>query len=251
MKEETKPGRISEIDLLRGTAVMMMILFHTVFDIDYYNICQVNILAGPGSVFGYVTGFLFVFIAGISAWISGKRASCRMDKKRVYIKFLKRGAFIFSIGMGITIVTWIFAPGDAIVFGTLHLIGISIMLAPLFFGLSVKNIYIGLAVVFAGLLVHGIAGDPLLTLIGIPYPGFSTLDYKPLIPWFGYFLSGMALSAYLYPEGIKEKKFEEINNPVSGFIRLAGRNSLVIYLVHQPLIIILLSLYYGQFLLFP
>lgn len=249
MEYRNEIRRIPEVDLMRGTAVIMMILFHTVFDLDYFGLRATDILSGFWFVFGYVTGFLFVFIAGISAWISWKRAEKRLDKRGIYIKFLKRGLFIFSIGLGITLVTWFFAPESPIIFGTLHLIGLSIMIAPLFFRFSTKNICIGLAVILAAVMIQGISGDPLLTFLGIHAPGFSTLDYKPLIPWFGYFLAGMAVSAYFYPDGKKRDSSKIIKGEVPEFIQLAGRHSLAIYLIHQPVIIILLSLYYGRFLL--
>lgn len=241
--------RIPEVDFLRGTAVLMMILFHLVFDLDYFGLCKIEIHSGFWLVFGYLTAFLFVFIAGMSAWISRKRAESRLDERGIRIKFLKRGLFIFAIGLGITAVTWIFAPKSPIVFGTLHLIGLSIMVSPLFFVFGTKNIYIGLAVVFAGILIHDISGSSLLTIIGIHAPGFSTLDYKPVIPWFGYFLAGMAISEYLYPDGLNRNFSEKIEGYCPEFVRIIGRHSLAIYLVHQPLIIILLSIIYRKILL--
>lgn len=251
----TGTKRIPEIDLFRGIAVLMMILFHTLFDQYYFGLFTIDIHSGFWGGFGYLTGFLFVFIAGISAWISGRRAEAKMDRRGIYIKFLKRGLFIFSIGLGITVVTWFFAPKSPIIFGTLHLIGFSVMVAPLFFRFSVKNIYIGAAIILAGLLIQGVSGDPALTIIGIHAPDFSTLDYKPLIPWFGYFLAGLALSAYLYPGGKKRiypekvKRLKTIKIPAPEFIQVIGRHSLIIYLVHQPVIIILLSIIYGKMLL--
>jgi len=249
METGTGKRRIPEVDFLRGTAVLMMILFHLVFDLDYFSLCEIDLNSGFWLVFGYLTAFLFVFIAGMSAWISRKRAESRLDKKGICMKFLKRGLFIFAIGLGITAVTWVFAPESPIVFGTLHLIGLSIMVAPLFFGFGTKNIYIGLAVVFAGILIHDISGSPLLTIIGIHAPGFSTLDYKPVIPWFGYFLAGMAASEYLYPEGLSRSFSEKIERYCPDFIRVTGRHSLAIYLVHQPVMIILLSICFGKMLL--
>ncbi|MBN1432166.1 MAG: DUF1624 domain-containing protein [Methanomicrobiaceae archaeon] len=249
MKDEIKIKRIPEIDLFRGTAVIMMILFHTIFDLDFFSLYTIDISSGFWFFFGYITGFLFVFIAGISAWISWKRVEKKLSGINIYKKFVKRGLFIFVIGLGITAVTWIFAPGSPIIFGTLHLIGFSIMVAPLFFRFSTKIIYIGLAVIFAGILIQGLHGDPLLTITGIHAPGFSSLDYKPLIPWFGYFLAGIAISAFFYPEGKKMRITDTIIRPVPEFIQVIGRHSLVIYLVHQPVIIILLSIIYGKMLL--
>ena len=249
MNNGTVTRRIPEIDLFRGTAVLMMILFHTIFDLYYFGLAGIDIHSGFWGGFGYITGFFFVFIAGISAWISRMRAESKLDERGIWIKFLKRGLFIFSIGLGITVVTWFFAPKSAIIFGTLHLIGLSIILAPLFFRFSVKNIYIGAAIILAGLLIQGINGDPALTIIGIHAQDFSTLDYKPLIPWFGYFLAGLAFSAFMYPNGKERSRLKSVKIPAPEFIQLIGRHSLIIYLVHQPVIILLLSLISGKMLL--
>lgn len=249
MNTGTRKKRIPEIDFLRGTAVLMMILFHLIFDLDYFGLYDVSIHSGFWLVFGYITAFLFVFIAGMSASISRQRAERRLDERGILIKFLKRGGFIFTIGLGITAVTWIFAPESPIVFGTLHLIGFSVMAAPLFFGFGIRNIYIALAIIFTGILIHDISGSPLLTIIGVHAPGFSTLDYKPLIPWLGYFLAGMAISDYLYPQGLNRCFSEKFENFCPESVRTIGRNSLAIYLVHQPVLIILLSVYFGKILL--
>lgn len=249
MKNANAAGRIPEIDLFRGTAVLMMIVFHTAFDLEYFGLWNIDILSGAWFLFGYVTGFLFVFIAGISAWISWKRVEKKLDKRGVYIKFLKRGGFIFCIGLGITVLSLVFAPESPIVFGTLHLIGFSIMVAPLFFRFGTKNILFAALIVIAGIMISGVYGSPLLTITGIHAQGFSSLDYKPLLPWLGYFLAGIAVSAYAYPEGRQRIPWSPGDLKLPEYIQLIGRHSLVIYIVHQPVIILLLSLIYGRMLL--
>ena len=249
MKNTTSYSRIPEIDLLRGTAVIMMIIFHTAFDLDYFNIYNAGIDSGFWYLFGYLTGFLFVFIAGISVWISWKRVADRMDQRSIYLKFAKRGFYLFLIGMGITALSLIFAPESPIMFGTLHLIGFCVVIAPFFFRFSTKNIFIGIAIIAAGFIVQGVHGNPALLWIGIHQAGFSSLDYKPILPWLGYFLAGMAAAAWIYPDGRKKNPSKIIKNRIFDMIRVPGRHSLLIYIIHQPVIILLLSILAGRLLL--
>jgi len=79
---------------------------------------------------------------------------------------------------------------------------------------------------------------------GITFKGFSSPDYFPIFPWFGiYFLSLTAGSAF-YPEGMRKKELRIPANPLVLAFCLAGRHTLVIYLVHQPLLVGLLMLIY-------
>ena len=85
-----------------------------------------------------------------------------------------------------------------------------------------------------GLAIHF---DWLLPL-GIHGPEFSSFDYFPLVPWFGVFLAGAALGKRIYAPG----RSLIPRPPGETFINIAGRHSLLIYLVHQPVIMAVLYL---------
>lgn len=290
-----KASRYLEIDILRGIAIVMMVWFHLLFDLNYFAIAPVDTSAGFWRIFGYTTAVIFVAIAGISAYISNERAKHRFSSEnsnensnKCLIKSLKRGFFIFLIGVGISIVTFLVIGDGWIVFGILHLIGLSIMLSPLFMRFKCRNLVIGAAVIVAGFLIRDIQFNisqpfltPLLIPLGITPNNFYSVDYEPLLPWFGVFLIGIAIAAYLYPRGMRRSvRFSEVaekltltpSEKVSSDLPsgadisvsasdtrpprrltaplvLLGQHSLIIYLIHQPVLILLLSIFAGHLLL--
>ncbi|RLF77882.1 DUF1624 domain-containing protein, partial [Thermococci archaeon] len=72
-----------------------------------------------------------------------------------------------------------------------------------------------------------------------------TLDYFPIFPWFGVFLLGTAVGGILYPNGQRKFNISNLDNPVIDFICFLGRNTLKIYVIHQPVFVGLLMLIYG------
>ena len=72
---------------------------------------------------------------------------------------------------------------------------------------------------------------PLLTPLGLPYPGFRSGDYFPLLPWLFLYLAGFYLAPLLHRSSIWRELAQKKLEPL-GWI---GRKSLWIYLLHQPL----------------
>jgi len=234
--------RFWEIDAVRGAAVVMMVTFHTVFSLDFFGAVALDLATGFWRFFALATATLFIAIAGLSLSVSSARAAAVLDRRGIALKNLRRGAGLFLVGMGITLVTWLLLPGEYILFGVLHCIGLCIALSPLFLGLGKGNLLAGGLVILLAPLAGRVEGPLALAWLGVHPAGFASLDYVPLIPWLGVFLAGMGLGALLYPGGRRgfPARGEE-RRPVKP-LTLLGRHSLVIYLVHVPVILLLLSL---------
>jgi uncharacterized membrane protein len=70
---------------------------------------------------------------------------------------------------------------------------------------------------------------------------FVTFDYFPIFPWFGVTLLGIYFGNLFYENGKRQFTIKDMsNNSIIKFLTFLGRNSLFIYLGHQPLLIILL-----------
>ena len=244
--------RYDEIDVARGIAILMMIVFHTLFDLAFLGVYPVNISTGFWRWFAVATASLFLLIAGISLTISHARALERSGAAitppvQIAIKYLRRGSGIFCWGLLVTLATWLYLGDQLVIFGILHLIGVSIMLAPLFFRFRKKNILVGAVWITIGiaLVYSAISGPVFLLGLGIHPASFSSVDYTPLFPWFGIILIGMGLGEHLYPDGKRAFTVPHIRSMVSGTIALLGRHSLLIYLVHQPAILLVLQVVAG------
>ncbi|HPW10998.1 MAG TPA: heparan-alpha-glucosaminide N-acetyltransferase [Methanoregulaceae archaeon] len=230
------PERYPEIDIARGIAVVMMVLFHIAFDLSFLGIAGIPVSSLPWRAFAMATAALFLLLVGISLSISAGYAKTRLSRSDFILKYLKRGAGIFAIGIGISIVTWIILPGAFIVFGILHLIGLSIALSPLYTGYSWQNLLAGLAIILVSPVVAAMRGDGWLVWLGIHPPAFYSIDYTPVFPWLGVVLIGVGLGAILYPRAARRWDHEVPTLPRSP-LRFLGRHSLAIYLVHQPIIL--------------
>jgi uncharacterized membrane protein len=238
--------RYPEIDVARGIAIVMMIIFHTLFDLNFFGIAAVNVATGFWRYFAYATASLFLLIVGISLTISRARAAPHLTNRGLTKKFLLRGAGIFCCGLLVTVATWWYLRDGFVIFGILHLIGVSVMIAPLFFRFRQWNAVIGLLVIAAGWNISTVSGPIWLLPLGLHPPAFWSVDYTPLLPWFGLVLIGLAAGELLYPGGERRFSMPSPLPPAAvSALTLLGRNSLVIYLVHQPVILAVLFLVTG------
>lgn len=243
MKISHVPARFPEIDLARGVAVIMMVVFHTAYDLRFLDIAPVNVYTGFFRLLALSTAGLFLFLVGISLSISTAYAGARLTRRQFLMKYLIRGAFIFALGVGITVVTWIVIPSMFVRFGILHLIGLAVMISPLYSRHSWQNLLLGAVFIALGPVVAGIRGSSWLLWSGIHPPAFTSVDYTPIFPWMGVVLIGVFVGSVIYPLGNRRPGFSTFSFAPLEFL---GRHSLLIYLVHQPVIIgVLLFLFSG------
>jgi uncharacterized membrane protein len=223
----------------------MMVVFHTVFDLSFFALYPVDVSTGFWRYFAYATASLFLLVVGVSLVVSHDRAASKLSGFPLAKKFLLRGAGIFGLGLLVTFATWWYLHEGYVIFGILHLIGVSVALSPLFFRFKKWNIALGLACIMMGWVITGLGGPVFLLPLGFMPPGFTSVDYTPFFPWFGMVLIGLGTGEFLYAGGVRQFSI----GPLPGFfvapLSFIGRHSLVIYLVHQPVIILLLALVTG------
>lgn len=216
-----KENRIWEIDLLRVLALIMMIIFHTAYDLNYFAGAKINYENPMWTYIGKLSGLLFIFISGISSGFSKNS--------------FKRGLKVFGYGMIITLATYVADKDNYIRFGILHLLGVSMMAFPLLkrlkaaFLIILSTVSIGIGVYIDGLLLN----TKLLLPLGIMYPKFSSIDYYPIFPYIGIFIIGIFIYKKVYFDKRSIYKF----NSTIPLVSIISKNSLKIYLLHQPIII--------------
>ena len=233
--------RIWELDALRGFCVLCMVIIHFVFDlVELYALVQWDY---PGW-FSFVKewgGILFLLISGISVTL-GSRS-------------VRRGILVFLCGMVCTAVTYVMYrmnmadKGIMIYFGALHCLGVCMILWPLFRKLPAWALgALGAAIVAVGFwtMFRPFPVGLWLMPLGLVPETFISSDYFPLLPYLGFFLLGAVIGKTVYRE--KKSLFPNVNerNVAVRFLKLCGKHSLWIYLIHQPL---LSALFYGIVLL--
>lgn len=228
--------RFWEIDFLRGIAILLMVFFHFFFDLKF-----LGLLYFESQVFWWLfpraIATIFVFLVGLSLSISYSRVKNRPGKE-IMKKYVLRGLEIFSWGLVITGVTWFLVGEGFIFFGILHLIGFSIAISYPFLRNPKYNLFLGMALILiGGYLLEFRFAFPHLMWLGFIQQGAYALDYFPVLPWFGLVLIGIYYGNVLYPKGKRSFSLKESRNVVTGFLGFLGRNSLKIYLIHQPVIL--------------
>lgn len=235
--------RFWEIDVLRGIAIVMMIIFHTLFNLNYFGEFNFDVSSGFWFYFARITAGLFILLVGVSLSVSYSRIKENFMKKKVYLKYIKRGLIVFSYGLLITLATWIFMRDGFVVFGILHLIGASIILAIPFLKFKWLNLMLGFMIIFVGIYLRSLSFDfSFLLPLGFIPKGFYSLDYFSIFPWFGVVLIGISLGNVFYEKHERKFEFPDLSRfSLTKIFSFLGRKSLLIYLLHQPILLVLLS----------
>ena len=237
-----KRPRIHMLDELRGFAIFCMVFYHAFYTIGiFFGIKWGEWLLNfftPAEP--YFAG-LFIFISGISSNLSHSN--------------LERGVKLAGIALGVTLVTYLaLGQNNMIVFGVLHMLAAGMILFGLF-GKYLKIIPTWLGIILSLLIfifsfniaTKHTVGIPFLFdlrvpaqwyttkflfMFGLPYSGFQSSDYFPIIPWIFIFFAGT-----FFGRLAREKKFPKfMYKKHIGFFAFLGRHSLIIYLAHQPVI---------------
>ena len=227
-----KHERVQVIDLIRGMDIILMVLFNYSVTLTYFRLISLP----AGSLYWYVfpraIAFIFIFLSGITA-----SSSFESRREGFRKRYLKRGLMLLVFAAFITLFTSIFVPERTIYFGILHFFAISSFLVPFFAGYDKLSLAAGLLITASGFYLQQVEfGFSYLLWLGFIPENFSTFDYFPLIPWLGILLLGMYSGKYVIGStaGIKFK------SKPAGIFMFLGKNSLAVYLIHQPLLILLL-----------
>ena len=230
----SKP-RIWELDALRGVCILCVIVVAFLFDLSFFGGLNLTLPAWYVFIQEY-GGAIFVVLSGVCVTLGSKS--------------VRRGLIVFACGMLITAVTYgMYRLGmsgaDVVVkFGVLHLLGVCMLVYPAFKKLPPAALaLLGLAIAITGYAIRGVVvPQHWLFPLGLTYEGFTSSDYFPLFPQLGYFLIGAAIgkTAYREKKTLLPGSFQKTG--IARFFCWCGRQSLFIYLLHQPIVYGLLEL---------
>ena len=246
MAEKSKRKRIYFLDELRGFAILCMIVHHAFLDV--------------GDVLGLTWGYrifdalctvqpafwaIFIIISGICSRLSRNT--------------IKRGFVVLGAGLIITLFTAVIMPlfgftGSKIYFGILHCLGSCMIITGLLMPVISKINYKLGAVISAFLFIFTYCintGTMLFTLIKLPASwyqydflaplgvyskNFKSADYFSIIPWLFLFLFGAFIGKLAINENLPKFMYKQR----SKFLCTVGKNSLWVYILHQPAIYLIM-----------
>ncbi|MDN3638683.1 heparan-alpha-glucosaminide N-acetyltransferase [Simiduia curdlanivorans] len=218
------------VDLIRTLAIVLMVVFHFIYDLRSFGYVAWDIPDGAGwKQFRYVILTLFFICVGIGlAYVHGKQTQWR--------GFLRRFMQV-SVGAAlVTAMSLVMFPKNWIYFGVLHFIALASLLALPLARRPQVALWFGLLFI-AAFNMGWISSRWPFIYIGQWLPSYAN-DFVPIIPWFGVVCLGIFLghSRWLArdPLGmIKLKRWQA----------WPGKHSLLVYLIHQPILIGLLTVF--------
>lgn len=225
--------RLEAIDLARGAALAAMAIYHFAWDLEFFGYAPPGMTAAGGwKLFARAIASSFLFLVGVSLFLAHARGIR-------WRSFLRRLAMVGAAAAAISLATWIAVPGGFIFFGILHQIALASVLGLAFLRLPTAVTLLVAAVVVAAplFLRSAIFDHPALWWVGLSPQNPRSNDYVPLFPWFGAVLFGMAAARLSEAAGLFRRMATFSPGSWSRPLQMAGRHSLAVYLVHQPLLI--------------
>jgi uncharacterized membrane protein len=235
--ERGSSPRIAAVDVARGVALVGMAAYHLSWDLAYFGLATPTFpLTPPMRLFSHIVAGAFLALVGVSLVLAHHETFHRKA-------FQRRLAIICGAAALVTVASHILAPGDAIYFGILHCIALASLLAAPLLQARLWAPFAAAALVFiAPFLFAGPAfNQPAIVWLGLDTVPPDTFDWRPLAPWSAFVFLGLALTR-LFWRRLFESRLAQWR-PTSFFSRAlawAGRHSLLIYLVHQPILFAIL-----------
>lgn len=218
--------RHGEIDVLRAAAVVLMVVFHLVYDLNKFAGLNINYQAPLWLLIGKASALLFIFISGLSSGFSRSSA--------------KRGLKVLFYGMGITVATYLVVKDEYVRFGILHFLGVTMILSSIFLQLPKWTLWglAGFSVLLGFWFKDRVLKTSLLLPLGLMNDGFRSIDYYPIFPYLAVTIMGIITYKTFYDQ----RSIRNIPLPFkyelnSKLIQWVSRKSLGIYLVHQPILL--------------
>lgn len=247
-KDSTKSakGRVDAVDFGRGCALVGMALYHLSWDLaDFRLVSPMLPFTPPMRLLSHVVASAFLALVGVSLALAhrdGLQATA----------FLRRLGVIAAAAALVTAASFVFAPGEPIGFGILHcIVAASVLATPFVTAPAWTSLLVGVIAISIPFFVHSQAFDPpALLWFGLGEALPNTLDWRPLLPWGGVVFLGLGvaripgvMSALTAPDRWRA------TSTTARTIAFAGRHSLPIYLIHQPILIGLVAAiaYLGVF----
>lgn len=243
---QRRKKRIGLLDTIRGITIVSMVFYHACWDIDSMLVQLPWYHTQKAFIWQQSICWTFILLSGL----------CINYSRHLW----RRGLTVFGAGLLVTAATIVFVPQDRIIFGVLTFIGSAMLITALLrkvlcrippvFGILINSwlfylfyhvrsgfvtLWPGYTAALPEQLYHGLAA----TFVGFKDPSFWSTDYFALLPWLFLFWAGMYLGRILVITGADQSGIMQMRIPPFSFW---GQHSLLIYLLHQPLLYVIFTL---------
>src|SRR4029077_19222232 len=231
--------RFAVLDAARGLALPAMVVFHFSFDLDGLGLAALDVGGDPR------WRWFARLIAGSFLALSGMSLVIAHAKGMRWEAYLRRLAILAGAALVVTLATWLMMPREFIFFGILHSIAVASVIGLAFLRLPWPATMIAAILVLLApdFVASAVFDAPFLRWLGLSTITPATLDFEPVFPWLSPFLAGMALARLALPRfAISPLALWTPRRAPGRAFAWAGRHSLAIYLIHQPVMFGTLSL---------
>ena len=230
--------RYKRLDILRWVAIILMVIFHLNYSLVHiFNTNILNFSEIFWFLLGKIAAISFIFIAGISFFLAEKKYQKNITKKYIWVS-----ALLWCIALLISIWTYFLFPEEHIRFGIIHFFSLSFLLLLFFRKFRYGNIVVwGICIIYWTFFIP-IIDSQYWYFLWYVYKGFRSADYYPVFPYFWVMLCGYSFALFLEYYNKFDILVSYKNNKITDLLEWTGKRSLVIYLIHQPIIIILFYL---------
>ena len=246
--------RYEEIDILKGIAVICMVIFHFFYFPNKYGFKEIEYDTSTLNTIAKIAQFIFIGSVGINLVLSKEASKNKNETKQEYIKKnIKRVLkLVFLAGM-MSLFTYFIFGDNFVKFGILHFIAFASL--TLFY--IVDDLKIVYTLLIVAILVYylirkqstvfNIVPEKLAFISGFYNSRFNSFDHFSIFPWIIVVLIGVLIGHCIkgkkpeLPQKIKE-------NFIVSSLGKTGKKSLEIYTIHWIVLYVIYCIIYSKWI---
>lgn len=222
--------RNKTLDVIRFTAIVMMVVFHFIFDLRFFGYIEADIPSGSfWREWRALIVSLFLLAVGASLTFS-------YSQHLLFQKLVRRLVILFIASALISVSTYLTTPEHWVYFGVLHFISLATLVCVWLINHPRLCLSAGLVIQLIYWLLPTPHNWP-FNYLGDALPSYTNDLVSPL-PWLALPLFGIWLAHQAW---FKSDRLQHIEMPT--IILWCNKNALLIYLLHQPVLFSLFYLY--------